>query len=401
MSPDIDELVRSTMRRHADDAPTRVDLDAVRTRSAAITRRRRFEAVTAVLTTLVLLLGAGYAASHIRTEAVAPVNPSPTAAAPDGLPWIAFPRFDPQAPPTGVTSIILRVDGVERAVATTGRGSAVLGWYGADGRTLVYTQGGDTTRESPLMTVTVSDDGRTATPPAPLAVPEWGPLNGLAFTVPGAGPVVWRPTDATLRHGEVFRVSTDLASATRVLVPPGRPLFATAALMGIGDGETGLVQLASMTRVGEIVGTFTMCLPFQKVATSLDGSHVAIACEGGTVQNVALGQPANPRLPAIPDGGGRGGVLGLWFDPGGGLHASTTPSLQSGYSEVNDYDFDGVGWNAAGHDVLERMFPETDMPVDLGYRAVEWAYTPHWVVTRPHEIDLGETTGGGLAVRTR
>ena len=58
-----------------------------------------------------------------------------------------------------------------------------------------------------------------------------------------------------------------------------------------------------------------------------------------------------------------------------------------------------VSWNAAGSDVLTRVFPATGIHVDLAYHAQKWAYTPHWVVTQPRDVDLGETTGSAIAFR--
>lgn len=394
MSPDIDELLRTTMRRHASDAPTAIDLDAVRARSQAITRRRRFEAVAAVVTTLVVLLGLGYAAGQLRTEAT-PVEPVPS----DGLPWTAFPTFDPNGKPTGTTSMVVHAGAENHVVATTGRGAAPIGWYGEGARTLVYTSGGEGVRESTLVSVTVSEDGRQVSVPAELDVPGTGTITGRAFQVRGRGPIVWVP-DGTLHRGRLVQVSRDLRSATTLALPVGEPLFVTASVVGLGSSESRRIEVVS-TSTGEVTGSFTMCpQPNYQVAVSLDGTHVAISCGDGTVQLVRLGGPENPRLAAVPGAAGRGGFLGLWFDTEGGLHASTTPEMRPDYTQVDDYDYNGVGWDPAGHDVLTRVFPAAETPVDLAYHAQKWASTPHWVVTHPHETDLGETTGAGIAFRT-
>lgn len=396
MSPDIDELLRTTMRRHAADAPTGIDLDAVRARSVAITRRRRYEALAAVVTTLVVLLGLGYAASQLRTEAT-PVEPVPS----DGLPWIAFPTFDPNAPPQGVTSILIRSGGTQRSIPAPGQGATVIGWYGPGARTLVYTAGigSNGLRESTLMAVTVSEDGRQVGEPGELNIPGLGTVTGRAYTVPGSGPVVWQPTAPNGTKGRLVRVGADLTTADIVDLPPGQPLFVTASVIGLGSIENDRIQLAS-TSTGAATGSFTTCEhPNYQVAVSYDGSHVALSCGDGSVQLVNLGGPVNPRLPVVPDAAGRGGFVGLWFDPAGGLHAATTPEMQPSYSVVNDFDYDGVSWNAAGSDVLTRVFPATGIHVDLAYHAQKWAYTPHWVVTQPRDVDLGETTGSAIAFR--
>ncbi len=395
MSPDIDELLRTTMRRHAADAPTGIDLDAVRARSVDITRRRRYEALAAAVTTLVVLLGLGYAASQLRTEAT-PVEPVPS----DGLPWLAFPTFDPNGQPHGATSIVIRSGLGLNAVAAPGTTATVIGWYGPGARTLVYTAGTDGgTRESTLMAVTVSEDGRQLGEPSELNIPGLGTVTGRAYSVAGSGPVVWQSTAPNGAKGRLVRVGADLTTADIVDLPSGEPLFVTSSLIGLGSIQNDRIQLAS-TSTGQPTGSFTTCeRPNYQVAVSYDGSHVALSCGDGSVQLVALGGPANPRLPVVPDAAGRGGFLGLWFDPAGGLHASTTPSMQSGYSVVNDFDYDGVSWNAAGSDVLTRVFPATGVHVDLAYHAQKWAYTPHWVVTQPRDVDLGETTGSAIAFR--
>lgn len=396
MSPelDIDDLVRSTMRRHAADAPTTIDLDGVRARSVAITRRRRYETLAAVVTTLVVLLGLGYAASQLRTQAT-PVEPVPS----DGLPWVAFPTFDPNGQPNGSTSIVVRSGGAERSIPAPANGATTLGWYGPGARTLVYTAGGDAVRESRLLSATVSEDGRTISAPTELEIPGLGTVTGRAYTVRGAGPVVWQPTKPNGSQGRLVLVGADLTTADIVDLPPGQPLFVTSSVIGLGSSETTRIQLVS-TSTGEMTGSFDTCTrPNYQVAVSYDDSHVALSCGDGTVQLVNLGGPANPRLAAVPDAAGRGGFVGLWFDPAGGLHAATTPEMQPDYAVVNDYDYNGVSWDAAGNDVLTRVFPTPSSHVDLEYHAQKWAYTPHWVVKQPHELDLGETTGTAIVFR--
>lgn len=392
MSPDIDELVRSTMRRHADDAPTRIDLDAVRTRSHQITVRRRLEAVTAVLTTLVVLLAAGFAASRLRTEAT-PIEPSPTGSA-----WTAFFRFDQNGGTSGQSDLLVRTASGETQVATADRAAKVVGWYGADHRTLVYTEGNYTASiQSALKSVTFADDGRVTAGPAPLSVPGAQNLTGVAFGL-ADGLAVWRTTGTDPQAGELVRVDDALERAVTQPLPKGFPAAVTPAVVVVTDGSTNRTSIVGTD--GKVQHTVTLCETVAR-AVAPDDVHVANGCADGHVDLLNLSTGKVFTTSAIPGGTDPGAILGLWYDPALGLHLSMTPAAQANFTDVRDFTWDGITWNADGTGVLTRVFPVGSSPIRLEHLVkdgVDSFNVGRWIVERPHDVDLGPATGT-IAVR--
>jgi hypothetical protein len=400
VSTDLDDLLRTTMRRHADDAPTRVDLDAVRTRSHAITRRRRFEAATAVITTLVLLLGAGYAASRLRTEAT-PIEPVPSGSA-----WTSFFRFDGNAAEQRFARLILHTAAGEKEIASAFRSAEVVGWYGAEHRTLVFTEGTDVSVQSPLMSITLAADGTVTAPAAPLRLPTYPSLSGIAYPIT-TGFAVWHQTADNPRQGELVVVDDALTDAVVAPLPQGRAIFVTPTTVALGMPDRTTIELYEYTqgRSTSVAG----CSPMVTSAVAPDGVHAAVACGDGSVVLVNLSSRTSFRTQAIPGGAAAdpassdpsGAILSLWYDPAIGLHASMTPSAYAGFTDVRDYGWNGVGWDAEGTGVLTRVFPEGSSPLRLERLAkdgVEHDNAGRWIVERPHDVDLGYAIGT-VAVR--
>lgn len=400
MSTDLDDLLRTTMRRHADDAPTRIDLDAVRTRSRAITRRRRFEAATAVITTLALLLGAGYAASRLRTEAT-PIDPTPA-----GSTWTAYFHFDGNAAEQRFMRLMVHTPTGDREVASALRSAQVVGWYGPDDRTLVYTEGTDVSVQSQLMAVTLNADGTVQTAPAALRIPTYPSLSGIAFPLP-KGFAVWTQTSQEPRQGDLVIVDDALTDAVVAPLPQGRPIFVTPTTVALGMPERTSIQLYAYGdgTSRNVAG----CSPMVTSAVAPDGIHASVACGDGSVVLVNLSSGTSFHTDAIPGAATAdpsssdpsGAILSLWYDPALALHASMTPAAYANYTDVRDFGWNGVGWEQEGTGVLTRVFPEGSSPLRLERLAKDGvdAYNAgRWIIERPHDVDLGPATGP-VAVR--
>jgi hypothetical protein len=400
VSPDIDELVRASMRRHAADAPTRVDLVAVRARSQQITRRRRYEATTAVITTLALLLGLGYAASRLRTEAT-PIQPSPTSGS-----WTAFFRFDQNAAEKRFSRLMLHTASGEKEIASAETGAEVVGWYGEGHRTLVYTEGNDgSASQSPVMSVTLGDDGSVTKAAGPLDVSAVAGLTGIPYPLEN-GFAVWRQTGSSVHQGELVTVNDSLTDAVVTSLPEGRAILVTPTTIAMAMPERATVTLFSPADGSstEVAG----CSPMATSAVAPDGIHASVACGDGSVVLLNLSSRTSYRTSAIPgaataspeSSGPSGAILSLWYDPALALHASMTPGLYANYSDVRDYGWDGASWNAEGTGVLTRVFPTSASPLRferLPKDGVDAYNAGRWIVEGTN-ADLGASTGT-IAVR--
>ena len=393
MSSDLDDVLRASMRRHAEQAPTRVDLQRVHERADAIKRRRTLDAILAVAATVLITAGVGLLLHSVSTQ-----HPTPPPAISGALPWIARTSLDVNAQPTGAIRVIARVNGSDQTLATVpSKLAQVLGWYGPESRTLVWSEGSESgLRERTLYSATFSADGTITQGAATLSIPGYPDLApGVAFAVPGAGIALWVPTRAGdgLSPASLVTIAPDLGSATTIAVPAGNPAFATATEFGLADPNTYRLSIVNLAGTPRATLT-TVCAPLAALVPNADGSAVAIGCRDGSTELLALPSLAVTRLPTLSEAADPGGILSLWWDPAGGLHAATTPVLQAGYADVRDWDLSGPAWDRSSADgVLTRTYPANAPTIRLQHRN----FVDHWIVESTPEVDLGESVGN-LAV---
>jgi hypothetical protein len=393
MSSDLDDVLRASMRRHAEQAPTQVDLQRVHERADAIKRRRTLDAILAVAATVVVATGVGLLLHNVSTQ---DRTPPPTISG--ALPWIARTSLDVNAQPTGAIRVIARVNGSDQTMATVpSKLAQVLGWYGPERRTLVWSEGSESgLRERTLYSATFAADGTITREASALSVPGYSHLApGVAFAVPGAGIALWIPTRAGdgLSPASLVAIAPDLGSATTVSVPAGNPAFATATELGLADPDTYRLSIVNLAGTPRATLT-TVCAPSTALVPNADGSEVAIWCRDGSTELLALPSLAITRLPTLSEAADPGGILSLWWDPAGGLHASTTPVLQADYTDVHDWDLSGQAWVRSSKDgVLTRTYPANAPAIRLQHGN----FVDHWIVESAPEVDLGESVGN-LAV---
>ena len=396
MNHDLDDALRSTLRRHAEAAPTTVDTDAVRHRSRQLQRRRTLEVLGAGVVLVAVVLGLGALVGTLRHDASLPPATSESPA-PGGSTLMAFTSSTDGNSPV---HIVVRRGATDTAVATPGKGGVtLLGWYGPEHRTLVWAVGITGFREGTLYAVTVDASGRPTGNAAPLRIPGWANLApGVALATAGGPIQVWTPdTPSDARSAaSLVTIGPDLASATSSPLPNGLvPITITADAIVLTPLDGGTVSIGRLS--GNTVGPLTStaaCPPRSMAQPDADATSVAFACPDGSVERLSLPGGAVTHLGVLPESVDPGGLLGLWWDPAAGLHASVTPVLNADYSVVHDYAWSGSAWVRSADDgVLTRIYPtgspsirlvkKNDLPGNIG----------RWIVESSPEVDLGQTNG--------
>jgi hypothetical protein len=412
MSHDLDDALRSTLRRHAEDAPTSIDTDAIRLRAKGIQRRRTLESVAAVVVLLGVVLGLGALLGTVRNDATPPptVTQSPV---PGGSPLMAFTASKDGNSPL---ELVLRSGGTDTVVATTTMGSGTtltpVGWYGPDHRTLVWGESTSPYREVTLYAVTIGADGRATDSPHRLHVPGLSNLGrGLVVTGAASGSLqFWVPATIEDKTSAVtlVTIADDLASGLERPMPNGLPASAHpdvpgplapiavtdtyAVLVGIDSGRVGVSTLMA-DRATDPAAT-SACTPRLALSANRAADTVALGCVDGSVDLLTPADGNVRHLAPMPEAAEPGQLLGLWWDPSGGLHASTTSEARADYSVVHDWDWTGKAWVRSSDDgVLTRLYPvgspsvrlvkKNDLPGNLG----------RWIVESDPEVDLGQTDG--------
>jgi hypothetical protein len=414
MSHDLDDALRGTLRRHAEDAPTSIDTDAIRLRARGIQRRRTLESVAAAVVLLGVVLGLGALVGTLRNDATPPPAVTQTPAPGSGR-LMAFTSSKDGNTPVGIVVRSGGTDTVVTAASDFNGGLTLVGWYGPDHRTLVWGVAGDGIRAATLYAVTIGADGRPADSPHPLRVPGLPVLGrGVAFPVAGADRPIqfWVPSDPSGMRGTstLVTIAPDLASGLIRSMPNGLPAStnldapgplvpvaitdAQAVLVGIDSGRVSVTTL--MADHATDPAKTSACTPRLAEATSLQGV-IALGCVDGSVDLLTPDDGNVTHLGVMPEAADPGRILGLWWDPIGDLHASTTPVAQADYSVVHDWDWTEKAWTRAGDDVLTRIYPvgspsvrlvkANDLPGNIG----------RWIVESSPEVDLGQT-GGALVV---
>jgi hypothetical protein len=412
MSHDLDDALRASMRRHAEDAPTSIDTDAIRLRAKGIQRRRTLESVAAVVVLLGVVLGLGALVGTLRNDATPPPAVTQTPV-PGGSPLMAFTASKDGNSPLG---LVVRSGGTDTVVATTTMGSGEslqpVGWFGPEHRTLVWGRSTAPYREVTLYAVTLGADGRATDSPHPLRVPGLSNLGrGLVFTGAASGSLqLWVPANVEDKTSAVtlVTIADDLASGLERPMPNGLPAAAHpgipgplapvaisdtyAVLVGIDSGRVGVTTLTA-DRPAEPSAT-SACTPRLAVSANQAGDTVALGCVDGSVDLLTPADGNVRHLTPMPEAAEPGLLLGLWWDPSGGLHASTTPEARADYTVVHDWDWTGKAWVRSSDDgVLTRIYPvgspsvrlvkKNDLPGNLG----------RWIVESNPEVDLGQTDG--------
>ena len=396
MSHDLDDALRSALRRHAEAAPTTVDTDAVRHRSRQLQRRRTLEVLGAGVVLVAVVLGLGALVGSLRHDASLP--PATTESpAPGGSTLLAFTSSTDGNSPV---HIVVRAGGADRTVETpAGGGVTLLGWYGPEHRTLVWAVGITGFREGTLYAVRVDASGRTTGRAEPLRIPGRANLApGVALATAGGPIQMWTPdTPSDARSAaSLVTIAPDLSSATSSPLPTGLvPITITANEIVLTSLDRGTVSIGRLS--GSTVGALTStsaCSPRSAAQPNIDASVVAFGCPDGSVDRMTLAGGAVTHLGVLPEGTDPGGLLGLWWDPAGGLNASVTPTLNADYSVVHDYSWSGTAWvRSVEEGVLTRIYPtgsarvrlvkKNDLPGNIG----------RWIVESSPEVDLGQTNG--------
>ena len=403
MSHDLDDALRSAMRRRAEDAPTYVDLDGVRDRAREIRRRRTVEMLAAGVVAVGVVLGLGAVVGTLRHDATPPpvTTQSP---APVSLPPMAYTRGDANAQPVGATQIMLRVNGAESVLTTTSSATTLLGWYGPDRRTLVWgTQAAGGFREAALYAVTVGDDGRATGAPAPLTIPGTGALGaGIPFVVAGGPIQLWVPTNPGdgKSPAVLMTISAELDRVLTRPLPAGEgPIAITRDHIAFINGDSRVtVAVLTLGGVSTRLRPIATCARVTGEATNLDGTAMALGCGGGTVDVVRLVDGNVTHLPAVPETNQDVYPLAMWWDPAGGIHAATTPTLRADYTVVHSWDWNGTTWAPGKDGVLFRAYPQGAPSVRYVKENASPGNNGRWVVESSPEVDLGPS-GGSLAVR--
>ncbi len=266
-------------------------------------------------------------------------------------------------------------------------------------------------REVTLYAVTIGADGRPTDSPHPLRVPGLPVLRPGSVAPVADGPIqLWVPKDVTDKASAVtlVTIADDLASGLERPMPIGVPASAhrdapgplapvaitdtNAVLVGI---DRGRVSVTTLTAEGASEpAKISACTPRLGESTRSDGGVVALGCVDGSVDLLTPADGNVNHLAQVPGGAAPGLLLGLWWDPVGGLHASTTPEGRADYTVVHDWDWTGKAWVRSSDDgVLTRIYPigspsvrlvkKNDLPGNVG----------RWIVESSPEVDLGQTEG--------
>jgi len=405
MSHDLDSALRDSLRRHAESAPTVIDTDGIRVRAKKIQRRRMTESVAAAFAALVVAGGVAFAVSSLRTDASPPpvttVTPAPN---PGNLAPLAFSNGDGNNP----DRLLVRVAGtdVEIANPAPGRFIAFVGWYGPDRRTLVLSARLQSLREATLYAVTLGPDGRPTGSPQPLAVPGLPTLTaGDAFAVRGGPLQLWVPLVPGNAASPVslVTIAPDLASGTTRPMPAGVTAVAVTAdhALLVAPG-TAKLTVAALTGTGTpATEPVTACTRLTAAEASHDGTRVALGCGDGTVDVITLADRSVVHLAAVPGvTADAGGLLGLWWDPSAGLHASTTPVARADYTEVRSWDWTGSSWTRGLDGLLTRTYPLDAPSARFMKENAAPGNNGRWIVESTPEVDLGPA-GDTLAIAMR
>jgi hypothetical protein len=432
MTHDLDDAIRASLRRNAESAPTVVDLDGVRDRATALGRRRVLDASLAVAATVIVALGIGVLVHGISSnQTLPPPVGSPTATSgPGTLPWIAYTNFDANAQPSGATRIQLRINGTDRTVRAVPGSSlvTVLGWYGADHRTLVWGEGQTPSFAQLLSTVTVSADGTTLSPVAPLRLPGQALTPGRAFVGADGALRLWMPDTigSSTSPGSVVTINSNLDGASAPWrVGPGGAAFATAAAIGrvTGDGQL-FVSRSPSDPVGTLV---PVCGSLRAVSVSPDAGVVAVGCSNAHAELIDLASLTGTRIPDIPEVTDPGFLLGLWWSPDGHLHATTNPGTATALT-TDAWTLSGGAWavsttpgvvtrffttgsptvrlerlptDGVAADNSGRLIVETDPPVDLGPAGSSVAVRPTTSPTPAPSDTVASPLGWTATVRAQ
>jgi len=402
MSHDLDSALRDSLRRHAEDAPSIVDLDGVRGRAREIRRRRAVEVLAAGIVAVAVVLGLGALVGTLRHDATPPpvTTQSPT---PGALPPLAFTRGDANAQPVGATQILLRVGSADTLLTTPSAAVTLLGWYGPDRRTLVWgVQSSNGLRELTLYAVTVGEDGRATGSPQPLRIPGAAMLGaGRPFPVPGGPIQLWVPlTPGSPQSAAVLvTIAPDLARATTRPMPASQaPVAITEHHVAFVDADSHVTVAALAARGVSALLPVATCARLTGEATSLDGSAMALGCGGGTVEQVRFDDRAVTHLAAVPETNQDVDPLNMWWDPSGGIHAATTPTMRADYTVVHSWDWTGTSWAPGPDGVLTRVYPQGGPSARLVRENASPGNPGRWIVESSPEVDLGPSDGS-LAVR--
>ena len=394
MSHDLDSALRDSLRRHAESAPTALDTDGIRLRAKKIQRRRVTESVTAAFAAVVIAGGIAFAVSSLRTDASPPpvttVTPAPN---PGNLAPLAYSNGDGNNP----TRLIVRVAGVDTVVPnpTPAEGPlSFVGWYGPDHRTLVIASGASGFREGTLSTVSLGADGRITGSPKPLTVPGLPSLGaGIVYPVRGGPIQFWMPLAVGNPNSPstLVTIAPDLASGTSRPMPTGLTAVAVTAdhalLVSPGTSALSVASLAgSGTPTPEPVRA---CARLTAAQTSLDGTKVALGCGDGTVDLLTLADRSVTRLAAVPELTPEVGPLGVWWDPSGGVHVSTTPTGRADYTEVHSWDWNGTTWARGLDGLLTRTYPLDAPSARFMKENAAPGNNGRWIVESTPEVDLG------------
>jgi hypothetical protein len=410
MTPDLDDAIRDSLRRHAETAPTTVDLGAVHARARALGRRRALEAVLAVATALVAVLGAGLllraSATHQTPPPVGSASPTVTQAH-GRLPWSAWwGQVDDSSTAEPGTTIWTDAGGTHAVY--TGQNVMVVGWTGVGRRTLVWLVNPDLSANPQIYAQTFQPDGSNDGEPHRVVVPGTGALSGTPFLGADGRLVLVRSSEAlTPTPFTVVRVAPDLGSATTQPLPAGVALFATARFVGLWTQNNTLLVVGPTSS-----GTWDWgprCFYAQAV-TSDSGETAAFTCRTGEVDVLDLATIAR---------GGTGGVtrltapapgvvvLSTWFDPTDGLHVFTTtsvsadgrPQAQVDPAGIATWDRSGEGWTPSGLPVARyRIYLSDGMAIRLapdaptattGITSYTWTTDSGIAITTIHSAEPG------------
>lgn len=371
MSHDLDDALRDSLRRHAEDAPTALDPERIRARSRRIRRRRVAESVAAAFAVIVVVGGVALAVGSLRTDAgpgpvtsVPPtVSPAPTGSAPattspspttssavSSLGWVATnPRGASGAHPPRTLVVVTTGTGTVVVATVDNAIARPLGWYGSDRRTLVWEEGNG---DPGLQAVTFRADGTPAERSHPLALPGVTPsaagagsLFGATVAVPGGGFVIW--SEGTGPHGtsEYIRVDDSLRVVSRTPAADESGLLAASRDAFVTAGGSRLTTYQVVVHSGNGVTRAdlpTTCEGLSGGPMSGDGGDAPLWCAAppsGTTGAVrVLDVTSRAFTSSVLDAVG---PATFWWD-GPTLHAST--ATQGGWSR---WLLTGARWSPA------------------------------------------------------
>lgn len=308
--------------------------------------------VTCTLAALILIpltaCGPGSSSPPTSSSPATSSSPSTTPTTPVALPWVAsVVRAEVADGPNGeavtVTTDASSGTPTFTRVELIGDSSTeVLGWYGADRRTLVWATGQDLTS---LRSATFTEAGAVATKAAPLSIS--GVVTTYGYGFPQLdGSLVWVRLTRTSPAWEMVVLSADLTVVSRRSIPlsgEGTPQFATATSVGVRTSPTAM-------SVWQPSGVTTVALP-KACAQDTSGTParlerggtVVLRCGPELVALVAAGSTTRVVASAPLPGGAL--VVGEWADAAAVQYASSGSGSAVRTWRLSD---DGARWTAAG-----------------------------------------------------